>query len=181
MPSPRTCLKCGHNNPQAQQTDLEACPNCGAIYSRVEQAAAAGRLRPPSSRFADSALIPDIVKAAANPSPTVPTAATAPAMTQRHVQAAQAVPFIDLLRGQSNYPTFRGLVKLFAWVGYIVWGIGALVAVIAAFAAGLPGAAIGALVVGPLMIVLTRVFHEAALMMADASDAAVRTAEQGHK
>lgn len=31
----RHCLKCGHLNPNAEGDDLEACPACGAIYSRV--------------------------------------------------------------------------------------------------------------------------------------------------
>lgn len=36
------CLKCGHANPSATGAELESCPQCGAIYSRVE----AARLRP---------------------------------------------------------------------------------------------------------------------------------------
>ncbi len=35
------CLKCGHANPDATGTELDACPECGAIYSRVEAAMAA--------------------------------------------------------------------------------------------------------------------------------------------
>ena len=35
------CLKCGHANPCATGAELEACPECGAIYSRVEAAMAA--------------------------------------------------------------------------------------------------------------------------------------------
>lgn len=35
------CLKCGHANPQATGAELDACPECGAIYSRVEAAVAA--------------------------------------------------------------------------------------------------------------------------------------------
>ena len=35
------CLKCGHANPDATGAELEACPECGAIYSRVEAAMAA--------------------------------------------------------------------------------------------------------------------------------------------
>ncbi|TXI98501.1 MAG: hypothetical protein E6Q31_08795 [Aquabacterium sp.] len=32
----RDCLKCGHKNTNATGDDLEACPACGAIYSRVQ-------------------------------------------------------------------------------------------------------------------------------------------------
>lgn len=39
----RTCLKCEHLNPAAPGDDLDACPNCGAIYSRVEAAVARQR------------------------------------------------------------------------------------------------------------------------------------------
>lgn len=37
----KTCLKCGHVNEFATGAELEACPSCGAIYSRVEAAIAA--------------------------------------------------------------------------------------------------------------------------------------------
>lgn len=36
----RKCLKCGHLNASAQGGHLEACPACGAIYSKVERAVA---------------------------------------------------------------------------------------------------------------------------------------------
>ena len=38
----RTCLKCGNVNAAATGSELEACPVCGAINSRVEAAAARG-------------------------------------------------------------------------------------------------------------------------------------------
>lgn len=34
----KTCQKCGHANPAATGTQTEACPECGAIYSKVEAA-----------------------------------------------------------------------------------------------------------------------------------------------
>ena len=34
----RTCLKCRHVNAAATGDALEACPSCGAIYSKVERA-----------------------------------------------------------------------------------------------------------------------------------------------
>lgn len=36
-----TCLKCGHVNNASTGDDAEACPQCGAIYSKVEMAMAA--------------------------------------------------------------------------------------------------------------------------------------------
>ena len=35
----RKCLKCGHVNTAADGGYLEACPQCGAIYNKVERAA----------------------------------------------------------------------------------------------------------------------------------------------
>lgn len=43
MKQPRICQKCDHKNPQAIFTDIESCPECGAIYSRVEAAIREGR------------------------------------------------------------------------------------------------------------------------------------------
>ncbi len=40
----KSCLKCGHVNPTAMGAELEPCPQCGAIYSRVEAAMAAKAL-----------------------------------------------------------------------------------------------------------------------------------------
>jgi len=34
----RKCLKCGESNPDATGDTLEACPKCGAIYTKVEAA-----------------------------------------------------------------------------------------------------------------------------------------------
>ena len=39
----RECLKCGHHNTSATGDELEACPACDAIYTRVEAAMAAKR------------------------------------------------------------------------------------------------------------------------------------------
>lgn len=36
-----TCLKCGHVNNAATGAELDPCPQCGAIYSKVEAAMAA--------------------------------------------------------------------------------------------------------------------------------------------
>ena len=38
-----TCLKCGHVNNASTGNDSEACPQCGAVYSKVEEAMAAKR------------------------------------------------------------------------------------------------------------------------------------------
>lgn len=38
-----TCLKCGHVNNSASGSDTEACPNCCAVYSKVELAISANQ------------------------------------------------------------------------------------------------------------------------------------------
>lgn len=38
----RTCVKCGHVHPNASYSDAEACPRCGAIYSKVRSLADGG-------------------------------------------------------------------------------------------------------------------------------------------
>lgn len=45
-----TCLKCGHVNNASTGDDAEACPQCGAIYSKVEAAMAAKRKAPVKER-----------------------------------------------------------------------------------------------------------------------------------
>lgn len=48
----RTCPKCSHVNPAATGAELDACPECGAIYSRVDAAQAtqaAARASTPSN------------------------------------------------------------------------------------------------------------------------------------
>lgn len=51
----RTCRKCGHVNAEAPGHDLDECPKCGAIYTRVEallaQRAAAQRTKPSSRKL----------------------------------------------------------------------------------------------------------------------------------
>lgn len=44
----RTCHKCSHIHPTATGEELEACPECGAIYSRVEAAFASKSARTPA-------------------------------------------------------------------------------------------------------------------------------------
>ena len=65
----RRCLKCDHLNQAADGGDLEACPKCGAIYSRVEAMAAAGRqvrqIRTPEQIAAERAAEAEAARAAA--------------------------------------------------------------------------------------------------------------------
>lgn len=62
----RKCMKCGHINEASNGHELEDCPQCGAIYSRVEDAIASGQFR----------------KAAPRPTPAPAPAVPVPDVTQ---------------------------------------------------------------------------------------------------
>jgi hypothetical protein len=150
----RNCLKCGHANNGAVGDDREACPGCGAIYSRVE---AAWGTRP---------------------------AAGATASQARASHEAHDVPiglFAERLRLASLYPTFRALEQLLYWV---VLALAALCFTGGLYGAmaGEGTARIGALLVGTflavLFVVIAKVTRELSLMLADLADAAVRIASR---
>lgn len=42
----RECLKCSHVNAASNGSDTEPCPQCGAIYSKVEDAVSAKQAKP---------------------------------------------------------------------------------------------------------------------------------------
>ena len=144
MSQNRLCLKCNHKNPDADMSNVEACPKCFAIYSRVEShlAAEQAKLAPPALDKAQ------------------PRAATS--------GAPKLVPsgFVTELRVQSLYPTFRSLINLGAWLLYC---LAALIIVVAFNTSAFIGALIGGLV----LIVFTKVMQEVSLMVADLADASI--------
>lgn len=166
----RTCQKCGHANPVATNTDTEACPACGAIYARVEAAIAAGTFRAITAR----AVAPTVPTPAHAPPPVAPAAPVA----QLAPRPVAQTPFIETLRAGSNYPAVRSVAGIFAVIGYLVWGLFGLIGAALTMAQGQVGAGLGAMVFCLVMLVLTRLFKELALMVADLSDAAVVTAER---
>lgn len=129
----------------------EACPNCGAIYSRVEAYIRAEQAR------------------AAPPRPTglepLPPSLGADPLLDQMVAPA----FVARMRAQSLYPTFRGLVKLGTWLFYLL----AIAMLIGGFQIGNSGATLAAFFGAALLAVIATAAKEAALMMADVSDAAV--------
>lgn len=127
----------------------EACPNCGAIYTRVE-----AYLKTNAERAGAPSRLPT-----ANTRPITPTRSSAPNKAE----------FVQDMREQSLYPTFRALAKWTLRLTYVF----ALGAVIAAFKFGGAGAGIGTVVGALFFIVIATVAKEAALMMADLSDATV--------
>lgn len=156
----RTCQKCNHANPSATGDALEACPECGAIYSRVAAALAA--------------------KAQGAPAPTAPAQpASAGAFTGRGSSTGSAGSFAERLRAESLYPTFRGLVRLIFFVWMALAALAFLTAAVALWSgSGIArvGGFIGGVFFAVFFAVVAKVTKEAALMLADLSDAAVHIA-----
>ncbi len=155
----KTCLKCGHVNAAATGDDLEACPSCGAIYSRVEAALAAKGATAPRS-------------------PVQPVARRLQARTDDDMDVAD---FAKTMRAQSLYPTFRSLVKLFYWFWILMAIFTAIGTAIAVWKMSGPagfGLAITGLFAVLFFVLVARLVSETSLMIADLSDAAVRLAAQ---
>lgn len=151
MISRKQCLKCGHNAQFEEEPPL-ACPQCGAVYAKVEQALREGQ--------------------APRAQPVVrQTIARPPANDVDHHA------FAELLREESIYPTFRTVVKIAYWVGVLAAVAIAVGGVMASFSTG-AAALIGGIAVGALVFVFAKVAKEMSLMLADLSDATVRTAAQ---
>lgn len=156
----KTCLKCGRPNPSASGDPLEACPGCGAIYSRVEAAWGA--------RHAGA--VPAAAPSAARPAPPV-----------AHEPAESVQEFTIGLRLESLYPTFRSLVQLVYWL-FVVLAVvcfaGALVGAWNSVGAARVGGFFGGVVLGLLFLIVAKVTREMSLMLADLADAAVRIASR---
>jgi hypothetical protein len=148
----KTCIKCGHVNQNASGADTDACPACGAIYAKAQRTLA----RPAPA-------------AAIEPQSSLPI----------RTPVRQREPFIDRLRAESLYPTFRKVVTIFHVLGQVMAVLVLLGGLIATYNTGSAGAAIGATVGAIFMSIFFRVAKEASLMLADMSDATVRMAERG--
>lgn len=134
------------NHVATQDINTQACPACQAVYSKVEA------------------------------SLTRPEASFAPSRPAPQIRQKPAGEFIDTLRAESIYPTFRGLVKIGTWIFYLAAFVTVLMAI---FSSGQMGSARFGAVVGALvMVVLVTAAKEASLMLADLSDAAVYSAQR---
>lgn len=173
----RNCLKCGHANHEASGDELEACPSCGAIYSRVE---AAWGTRPTVSR-APRPTGPAAGEAAAGAGASSP--APSPTSAARGAGAAEVSVevFAERLRLASLYPTFRGLVELLYWVVVllaVLMFVGGMFGAWAMSGTGSFASFVSGLVFGVFFLVVARVTREMSLMLADLADAAVRIASR---
>lgn len=156
----KKCLKCGHvATYEGAQPD--ACPGCGAIYRKVEEAAAAAQNGSPTKAAKNSGFGPSVMPARA---------------TQKARSAQDDLEwFVADMRSNSLYPTWRELVKWATWFGYLIATLmllGGLLSVVQ----GNVKAGVAAMVGGLMVAIIARVWRELSLMVADLADSAVRQA-----
>lgn len=148
----RQCIKCKHINLGATMTDVEACPSCGAIYSRVEAYMAsdrAGSQRKPNDK-------PEFV-----------ASRFSSATHTKHVPVDQ--DFVIVMRENSLYPVFRQLINIGTWLIYI---FAALILIGSLFSKDVK-IIISAIIGATFLVVFAKVVKEASLMVADLADATV--------
>lgn len=145
----KRCLKCNHVVSFESGPPL-ACPECGAVYSKVEEAQRNG---PPVRRRQEE---------------------NAPA-SRFSATASDVHSFAERMRDESLYPFWRKLVGLVTILGYILAVILLIAAFIAMSNASMTAGLVG-IGVAIIVAVMTRVAKEASLMLADLSDATVHLA-----
>jgi DNA-directed RNA polymerase subunit RPC12/RpoP len=157
-----TCVKCGCENTNATGQDDDACPQCGALYAKARPTGA----RPvPNTR----------------PAPLAATG-TEDFKFKRTTQPAEMPrQFIDRLRHESLYPTFRA----FAQFGFY---FGAFIAVLVALGGAIAWAReksfltlVLAACAAVFVWLVAKALKEGSLMLADMSDAMVRMAEKAER
>lgn len=197
----KTCIKCGHINPQATGAELEACPACGAIYAKALPTPARPVLPRAAAQAPDSvpATLPPPLPPAPPPLPPAPPPAPSAAPSKpaapasRVSQWTDSVPaggppatlrptvrdYADRMRVDSLYPTFRAVINACHIAGMAL-GIITLLFGLQMLFFGQAGPGVGVLVsvTGVVLAMLVRFMREAAIMLADMGDAAVRTAMQ---
>lgn len=142
----KTCQKCGHINPAATGDALEACPGCGAIYSRVAQAMA---------QQAAKAVRP---------------AAASPRSIKEFAEQMRSASLYPTFRGLVHviYLVMLVMAGLSLAMGLLALTKGEGIPRIAGF--------IGGVFFAIVTFVFARVAKEGSLMLADLSDAAVQLA-----
>lgn len=168
MLKPRSCKKCGHLHPQATHAELEACPECGAIYSRVEAAIKDGKF----VAFSPQAIKPKPIPAA-QPEPPPQAAAPIAPPIQPPARQIAAQPYIETLREQTNYPNFRAFVNICTGLGYVV---AAFCTIGGLLTRTLAGATIG-ICAAIFIVIISKFGKESFSMLADLSDSAAIIAE----
>lgn len=157
----KKCLKCGHvATYESHQPD--ACPACGAIYRKVEEAAAASQNGAPA-KTRNSGFGPSVM----------PSRASQKARSPKE----DLEWFVDDMRSNSLYPTWRELVKWATWFGYLLAILALLGGTIGLFTGSI-GSGLAAIFAALILAVIARVWRELSLMVADLADSSVRQAAQ---
>lgn len=160
--STKQCLKCGHTTSYDGAPPL-ACPQCEAIYAKVEEALKSGAPIRPKAATAE----PEINFFKATP-------ATASQSISHNAPDVHA--FAQHMRAESLYPAWRKIVGFATVLGYIAAALVLIGAVVSSGGSG------GQILIGAgsaaLIALLARISKEFWLMLADLSDAAVHLAAQ---
>lgn len=170
--STRKCMKCGHVAP-SENGEPQACPACGAIYLKVEEALRAASDSRPGSRNED-------LSQPARHSQAMRQSSETRFQRSRKVDGDEDVDVHDFakrMRAESLYPTWRQLVVIYKWLGYaialFIFGAG----IVMLFTKG-AGFSTFPLIGGVITAIVVKAMVELSLMMADMSDASVRMAAQ---
>lgn len=186
----RTCVKCGHGHAAATGGDLEACPNCGAVYAKAMPTRASPVPRgAPMSGFGGAGALS--TRPPEDDAPAAPAAPVGPSARARVVEFIDApaggprTAFVTRMRSESLYPTFRGAVNA---VYSVMTGLAVLIAGGVCVSGVLDrnssfgiGSMVGALVFALLLWLFARVCKEGSLMLADLCDASVRAASAAER
>ena len=186
-------MKCGYTR-MANLVPVAECPRCGAIYAKVAAAVAQGRPvhRVRTSGFGTEAepMLRKRARLADGPASIPASADLHPISAEQAVLLAPALPspstsllppsdrrrFVERLRSESLYPNYRTVVNVAFWLGVVI----AVLCVVGGVVTSK-----GTDTLTPLLIataaalgwmVLVVLAREAALMLADLSDAAIRIA-----
>lgn len=160
----KKCLKCGHVA-NYDAAPPQACPSCGAIYTKVEEALRQRQeVRTQPSREATSEF-----------RNTVTDQPSAARMTRpQGGGGADVHAFAQRMRDESLYPAWRKIVGVSTIFCYVIAALILLVAIISS-----KGSFLGVLVgagSAAVIVIIAKVGKELSLMVADLSDAAVRMA-----
>jgi hypothetical protein len=156
--STKKCLKCNHSTTY-EDAPPTACPSCGAIYSKVEEALRAGAA--PRTATAAQAEVKYFSIAASR-------------AAEGGASSPDVHAFAEQMRAESLYPAWRKIVGLSTIACYILAALILLGSII-----GTRGSLLGMLVgagSAALIVIFAKVGKELSLMIADLSDAAVRVA-----
>lgn len=163
----KKCLKCNHVASFEGAAPL-ACPGCGAIYSKVEAAAAQGNTPLRAAAPKDNPYVAP-----------VSMGRPAKAGSKKTTDPDDIDAFAAVMRAHTLYPTWRTLVNWATMVWYAVAVLGFLGTAIGTGFEAAP--TLGALAVAILIVLGFKALRETSLMLTDLADAAVRIAARQEK